>query len=213
MATMLDATPVLALVPPEAHHLAFALLRQAGGPLDAARAWADLVYKLVFIIVPVATAVWAYYKFVRGRTFRRRLTTSVSGVVRRDPSGGTLYLFATVEMENVGLSRFGVLQESTALGVLTHALRAADAPTEARRGEWQELGFWRVFEDQEALEPGESASEEILLEIPDANYAALRLELWVHSPDEVPWKGTAVVNLLPEEDNDEPPGAPSGREP
>ena len=78
--------------------------------------------------------------------------------------------------------------------------------------QWEELGFWRVFEDQEALEPGESASEEVLLEIPDADYAALKLELWVHSaPDEVPWKGTAVVNLLSEGDNDperDPGGSP-----
>lgn len=175
---------------------------QGAGPLELARAWADLLYKTVLVIVPLATAVWAYYKFVRGRTFRRRLTTEVSGSVQRDPAGGTLYLFATLEIENVGLSRFEVLQESTALGVLTHALRPAGPPTEPRRGQWEELGYWRVFEDQEALEPGESASEEVLLEIPDADYAALKLELWVHSPDEVPWKGTAVVNLLSEGDND-----------
>ena len=182
---------------------------QGAGPLESARAWADLFYKTVLAIVPLAAAVWGYYKFVRGRTFRRRLTTEVSGQVRRDPSGDTLYLFATLKIENVGFSRFDVLQESTALGVLTHALSPAAPPTEPKRGEWEELGFWLVFEDQEALEPGESASEEVLLEIPDADYAALKLELWVHSPDEVPWKGTAVVNLLPEGDND-PEGGPEG---
>lgn len=188
-------------------HLAEAALMFQSGPLDLARAWADLLYKSVLVVVPLATAVWAYYKFVRGRTFRRRLTTEVSGFVRRDPTGGILYLFATIGMENVGFSRFEVLQEATALGVLTHAVRPAGSPSEPRRGEWEELAFWRVFEDQEALEPGESASEEVLLEIPDAGYAALKLELWVHSPDEVPWKGTAVVNLLPEGDND-PEGRP-----
>ena len=182
-------------------------LLQDARPLDLARAWADLLSKTVFVIVPVATAIWGYYKFVRGRTFRRRLTTEVSGSVSRDAPGATLYLFATLKIENVGLSRFEVLQESTALGVLTHALRPAGQPTQPRRGEWEELGFWRVFEDQEALEPGESASEEVLLEVPDAGYAALRLELWIHSPDEVPWKGTAVVNLLPGADNG-PEGSP-----
>ena len=98
------------------------------------------------------------------------------------------------------------------MGVLTHALSPAGQPAEAKRGEWEELGFWRVFEDQEALEPGESASEEVLLEIPEAGYAALKLELWVHSPDEVPWKGTAVVNLLPGADND-PADDPGGNPP
>jgi hypothetical protein len=65
------------------------------------------------------------------------------------------------------------------------------------------LNFFPVFEDQETLEPGETASEEILIEIPDRGYAALKLDLWVFSNDRVPWYGTAVANLLPPGDNAE----------
>jgi hypothetical protein len=182
------------------------LVQHGPGPLEVAGRWVDLAYKLVFTAIALGGVFWGYYRFVRGRTYRRKLTTSVSGTVRRDPSRPALYLFTTLGIENVGLSRFEILQEATALGVFTPAARPAGSASEPEYVGWEELRFFRVFEDQEALEPGESASEEVLLEIPDGGYVALKLELWVHSPDEVPWKGTAVVNLLPEGDNGLPGG-------
>lgn len=196
--------------------LALGFLQGTGGdgpaPLqgvELARTWADLINKAVLTIIAIGGVIWGYYKFVRGRTFRRRLTLTVSYAHRR--RDGTLYLFATAEAENVGFSRIKILTGPTGLQVHTPTAdvtsgttpEATEGPDRARKAEWEELDFFPVFEDQEALEPGETASEEILIELPDRQYAALRLDLWVFSTDRIPWYGTAVANLLPPDDNGE----------
>jgi Transcriptional regulator containing an amidase domain and an AraC-type DNA-binding HTH domain len=51
----------------------------------------------------IAAGLWAYFKFAKGRTFRDRLTPSVSGkFVSIDDS---VFLVVTMQLKNVGLSR------------------------------------------------------------------------------------------------------------
>jgi hypothetical protein len=56
------------------------------GAIGVADLWADVIYKLILTGVALGTVFWGYYRFVRGRTYRRKLTTSVSGTVMLDPS-------------------------------------------------------------------------------------------------------------------------------
>jgi len=53
-----------------------------GGALQTLQAWADIVQKTAATVAIVGTAGWAYFKFVRGRTFRRRVELTISGASR-----------------------------------------------------------------------------------------------------------------------------------
>src|SRR5215213_5150613 len=56
----------------------------------------------------LAGGVWAYFKFVKGRTFRDRLTPTVSG--RLVSINGAIFLVVTTEIKNVGLSKITIDQ-------------------------------------------------------------------------------------------------------
>ena len=93
-------------------------------------------------------------KFVRGRTFRRRLELTISGEVRRGP--GIVYLLTNSTVKNIGLSKFEIGHEKSGLRVMTYA--SESAVTEARLAEWKPLSTWAVLEGKRRLEPGEPAA-------------------------------------------------------
>lgn len=176
------------------------------GTLSTLQTWADIAQKSAATVAILGTAGWAYFKFVRGRTFRRRLELTLSGEVRRGP--GIVYLLTNSTVKNIGLSKFEIDHEKSGLRVMTHA--SEGAVTEAKLAEWIPLSTWPVLEGQEVLEPGEPAAEELLIEIPDQSFLAFRLQLWVSSTHGESWEVTAVVNLEPAGDNGDVGGVVEG---
>jgi hypothetical protein len=185
---------------------AFLALALQTGALSTLQTLADIAQKSAATIAIVGTAGWAYFKFVRGRTFRRRLELTISGEVRRNP--GIVYLLTNSTVKNIGLSQFEIDHEKSGLRVMTYA--SEGAVTEARLVEWSPLSTWAVLEGKEALEPGEPAAEELLIEIPDKDFLAFRLQLWVSSTHDESWEVTAVVNLEPAGDNEDGGGIVEG---
>ena len=176
------------------------------GTLSTLQTWADIAQKSAATVAILATAGWAYFKFVRGRTFRRRLELSLSGEVRRGP--GIVYLLTNSTVKNIGLSKFEIDYEKSGLRVMTHA--SEGAVTEAKLAEWKPLSTWPVLEGQKVLEPGEPVGEELLIEVPDESFLAFRLQLWVTSTHDESWEVTAVVNLEPADDNGDVGGIVEG---
>ncbi len=176
---------------------ALLVLAPQANTLSTVQAWADIAQKTAATVAIVGTAGWAYFKFVRGRTFRRRLELTISGEVRRGP--GVVYLLTNSTAKNIGLSKFEINHEKSGLRVMTYA--SGGTTMEARLAEWRPLSTWAVLEGQGSLEPGESAAEELLIEIPDEGFLAFKLQLWVSSTHDESWEVTAVVNLEPAGDN------------
>lgn len=188
--------------------LAQALLALAlqNNTLSTIQSWADIIQKTAATVAIVGTAGWAYFKFVRGRTFKRRLESTISGEVRRGP--GIIYLLTNSTVTNIGLSKFEIDYEKSGLRVMTHA--SEGTVTEARLAEWKPLSTWPILENKKRLEPGEPAAEELLIEIPDEGFSAFRLQLWVSSTHNESWEVTAVVNLELTGDNEEVDGIVEG---
>ena len=186
-------------------HTVLALALEAGA-LPTLQSLADIAQKTAATIAIVGTAGWAYFKFVRGRTFRRRLELTISGEVRRTP--GIVYLLTNSTAKNIGLSKFEIDHEKSGLRVMSHVSKGA--VTEAKLAEWSPLSTWDVLEGKDWLEPGEPAAEELLIEIPDEGFLAFRLQLWVSSTHEESWEVTAVVNLEPASDNENSGGIVEG---
>jgi hypothetical protein len=65
---------------------AFLALALQADTLSTLQTLTDIAQKTAAAITIVGTAGWAYFKFVRGRTFRRRLELTISGEVRRGNS-------------------------------------------------------------------------------------------------------------------------------
>ncbi len=153
-----------------------ALMLQAD-ELSSVDTWASIAQKTAATVAIVVGGGWAYFKFVRGRTFRRRLELTISGEVRRRP--GVVYLLTNSTVKNIGLAKFEINHEKSGLRVMTHT---SDNPvTEARLAEWEPLSTWPILEGQGLLEPGEPAAEELLIEVSDEGFLVFKLQLWVSS--------------------------------
>ncbi len=112
--------------------------------LSGVQAWADILQKTAATVAIVGTAGWAYFKFVKGRTFRHRLESTISGEVRRGP--GIIYLLTNSTVTNIGLSKFEIDHGKSGLRVMTHA--SEDRVTEARLAEWKPLSTWPILENK-----------------------------------------------------------------
>jgi hypothetical protein len=72
-------------------------------PLEFTKDFVDIVAGVVQIIATVAGALWVYYRFIRGRTFKPRLSLSVS--TRCVRAGSVDWIECTLKVHNVGLSK------------------------------------------------------------------------------------------------------------
>jgi hypothetical protein len=150
----------------------------------------EAIYFLVASIALIVGGGWAYFRFVAGRTLRRRLKVGVSGQIRRDQD--SLRIIANCEAENIGLREFRITGEGTALRLLAQTLGAEGAIEAGEEARWELLGSWRAFDDR-VLEPVETAENPLLVNLPNAEYAALRLELVVSVEARRSWRSAHVV--------------------
>ena len=80
----------------------------------------EILKNVATIIAIGAGAVWAYFNFFKGRTYRSRLEPKVSGkVISRN---GASYLIVTAQLKNVGLSDVRIDQKGSALRVFVYTV-------------------------------------------------------------------------------------------
>ena len=153
---------------------------------DFAEAFASITQSLALI----AGGVWAYFKFAKGRTFRDRLTPSVSGkFVCIDDS---VFLVVTMQLKNVGLSRIALDQETSSLAVFEFVpsntekiLRVNDSL----------LASFRVFRDKDRyIEPNEVVERQRLFVLPQGPSIGYQLEIEVVTDSGYAWRATTVVD-------------------
>lgn len=111
---------------------------------------------------------WAYWKFVRGRTFRRRLELTLSGTTF--DRKGSRYLSGVAQLKNVGLSRVAIEQEGTAIEVF----RVRDIESHIKEEDFETL---EVFVKHGWIEPGETIEEPFLLVIAEADETMIGVRL------------------------------------
>jgi hypothetical protein len=71
------------------------------------------IQDLVQVVAFCAAGWWAYFKFIKGRTFQESLKPKVRG--RFVSLDGVIYLVATILIKNVGSSRVDFDHETSAL--------------------------------------------------------------------------------------------------
>jgi len=151
----------------------------------------DVVDKATKVIALLVGGAWAYLNYIRGRTFKKRLELKIAA--KELKSKECLLLAGSVQMKNVGLSKFPVEQTGTAILLfdLIPALQSAclSEPLE------ESIGVREVFKNHAWIEPGETIAEDFLLQIPErVERLAIKLELRVVAAH-IEWNANCIVGL------------------
>jgi hypothetical protein len=141
--------------------------------LATAKTVAEIAEKTLTALGIFVGAVWAYYKYVRGRTFRNRLEMSISGTYTE----GVPNLVLTIELKNIGASDIHLRQQGTA--AVIEMLNNGE-PTETAGPQEGPIAV-KILEDHEWIESSETISEQHFVRLPSPIPQALRLRLRVVS--------------------------------
>lgn len=131
--------------------------------LDNVKTAVDILGTLVTAAAVIVGGLWAYFNFVKGRTYRPRLEVEMQGEWR--VIDGERWLHSRVRVKNIGASKVTLRQRGT--GLQLSRLRTRDpASTRAR---WETLTVSEIFKEHQWIEPGETISDDVLLhlDVPD----------------------------------------------
>jgi hypothetical protein len=136
------------------------------------------IQSVVGIVGTVVTAaalvvggLWAYFKFVKGRTYRPRLEVGMSSQWRQ--LDGMDLLHARITVQNIGNSAVTLLQRGTGLRV---SVPAADQGTAPVAVAWTVLRVFEILGEHEWIEPGETVSDDVLLNLGRPEPVPVRFE-------------------------------------
>lgn len=151
---------------------------------DTVTVWKDILA----VVAVVIGAIWAYFKFFKGRTFSHRLELKVVG--RFIEKGDVPCLVASVQVKNIGLARVNIHEEYSRLEVsvyekaayqFVYAGREEGERPEIAPAIWTEPQPFQVFAEVSWLEPSEAATDEVMLTLPKSDYIAYKLDLLITS--------------------------------
>jgi hypothetical protein len=160
--------------------------------MAAAPQWAEVAKGALAIAQILAIflgAGWAYFKFVRGRTFAERLEASVGSMPFQ--AGEVIALRIRASITNTGASIVR-LDDDVKVVYVYGAEMAAAGP--GVRVDWGgHLALTSVFAEHKWVEAQETVSDEVLVTIPDSGWVACRVELIIASKKKKRWGATAIV--------------------
>lgn len=184
--------------------------------LDRAQQLADVANKLTLAAAAIVGGYWIYDRFVRERVGQSRLDLTVTGeALAGEP--GSAYVAVTVGAENVGSEKVDLDHDYCALTVATHEAGVETAPSPegqatspgaepeaADEAGWVPLDrVFFVLQEQDAIEPGASFGDQLLVRLPGkapvsetgGTLVAVRLDLNVQSKDGGYWTATSVLAM------------------
>jgi hypothetical protein len=128
--------------------------------------WADGAAALAQAAAIVVGGIWAYFKFVRGRTFAKRAELSVTPTLLAEEKP-KLKVKAT--LRNVGLSKLPLRTQA----VFLYGIYAAGTAENPIATAEQQLGKpKRIFAAHQWIEAQETVTDELLLLLPDSQSAS-----------------------------------------
>ena len=161
---------------------------------DFTGAFANVTQSLALI----AGGIWAYFNFVKGRTFQDRLTPTVSGKILS--IDGSVFLVVTTHFHNVGLSRIVFNPKTSMLVVFEYVPAESEEIVSVRN---KRLTSFGVLGDKDRyIEPNEIVERQYLIALPQASNIGYQLEFEVASESGYAWRATTIVDRSISEDNE-----------
>lgn len=160
---------------------------------DFTDAFRNVTQGLAFI----GGGIWAYFKFVKGRTFQESLTPIVTG--KFASMDGAVFLVVSTQIKNVGLSKIEFNRTASALIVFEYIPAVyGEIHTVADK----RLTSFDVFGEKDRyIEPNEIIEGQRLISIPGPLRLAYRLELEILSLSGFTWRATTIVDKSTLTDN------------
>jgi hypothetical protein len=155
------------------------------------------IQDVVQILAFIAAGWWAYFKFVKGRTFQESLTPAVSG--RFVSLDGVTYLVVSIQIKNVGSSKIDFNRDGSALILFEYIPTSGQ---EIHTVADKRLTSFDVFKPNERyIEPNEIVEIQRFIAIPGQLKAAYRLEVEILSKSGFTWSATTIVDKASLRDN------------
>lgn len=129
--------------------------------LDEWKTLTDILVAVVTTIAVIVGGLWAYFKLIKGRTFRPHVEVGVSAEWLG--ADGNLGLKVSVQVKNIGAAKVELLQNGTGTRISRIAGVQEDAPAERA---WESLGVYEIFLHHEWIEPGETIVDDLLIRLP-----------------------------------------------
>jgi len=141
--------------------------------------------------------IWAYYKFVKGRSFQDSLSPAISG--RLASIDGAVYLVISIQIKNAGSTKVDFNHKGSAVIVYEYtATSEAEIHTVADK----RLTAFDLFKPNEKyVEPNEVIELRSFIAIPGPVQLGYRIEVEILSISGFTWTATAIVDKASMSDN------------
>ncbi len=144
--------------------------------------------KITTILVLSLGGIGAYYKFFKGRIFRPRLQLAVGGRVIRN--GEVTCLLVITQLKNVGASSIEFSKAGTSIKVYYYGAEFYEPSPHL--AVWQPLKRFRIFEDHEWIESGETIKDVLLIPLSRKPEVAFRVDMTVNAHN-ISFKTRSIV--------------------
>ena len=132
--------------------------------LDDWKTTADIVKAAVTSLAVIAGGSWAYFRFVKGRTFRPHVEAEIIGATWLGTQDRPGRLHVRVQLKNIGAAKVALTQRGTAVKVSRIAEKQLDPPAAMQWNDFDKE--YEIFCAHEWIEPGETIADEVLLRLP-----------------------------------------------
>jgi hypothetical protein len=126
--------------------------------------WVSAVQNAVQIAAIVIGAVWAYYKFFRGRTFHRRAEVRLDASLLAEASSQALLAHAT--LVNTGTADIPLRVKA----VEVHSFKGGDVDKKGRP-RWIDIAIAPIFQDHGWIESQETIADDVLIPLSEEDSA------------------------------------------
>jgi hypothetical protein len=150
----------------------------------------DAADKLVKIAAIAVGGLWAYIKFFKGRTFHPRVEPSIIATIKRHEESP--FLVVAVSVKNIGFTSFAFARDGLALRLFEARISGAPKP---QRAIWRQLATMPVFQHHEWIESGETANDQVLIDLPANIDVIYKVEFRFLSERQI-WKREPVFPWL-----------------
>jgi hypothetical protein len=134
--------------------------------------------------------IFAYYRFFKEDPYSERLQPSITAAVSR--KSDSIFVRAAASVTNNGQTSVPLDMELTRVGLSARKIGVYD---------WTPCLIERIYVGQDHVRPGETISDQVWLETPDASYVALEIELLIAESEDLGWLTRDIVDLTQEVGN------------
>lgn len=143
----------------------------------------DTIEKLFRIAAYIIGALWVYFNFWKGRTYRPRIEPMITGQILNHQRSKLVKI--VINLKNVGLSKVDVKKKGTALRLLSYDSLNINDP-------WKHQRTISILSAHEWIEPGETVGEQFLIPVTGTNLIAVKAEVILVSKKTM-WESAIIL--------------------